>query len=44
MFGQAAHLITSMNGQAVAFDRQLRGVFDRMSYHNFPETLQVCAG
>jgi hypothetical protein len=41
VFGQVAHLIASIDGQAALFNRQMRDIGDRMNYHGFPEMLQV---
>ena len=41
VFGQFAHLIASLDGQATHFKRQLSGIVDSMSYHGFPESLRV---
>ena len=41
VFGQFAHLIASLDGQATQFKRQISGIVDTMRYHDFPESLNV---
>ena len=43
VFGQFAHLISSLDSQATQFKRQLSSIVDSMSYHGFPESLRVSA-
>ena len=41
VFGQVAHLIASLDGQATQFKRQISSIVDSMQYHEFPEALKV---
>ena len=41
VFGQFAHLIASLDGQATNFKRQMASVVDSMAYHSFPDSLKV---